>query len=94
VQSLTLPCRLRTTPGTRARRLCTRACPLTSLSRFKPEEENIQGGVCLRVEPGRFRGFPYENHFLQPFEAAVKILNPVIAVKLRSASVNAAISSV
>ncbi|EIN04516.1 hypothetical protein PUNSTDRAFT_122841 [Punctularia strigosozonata HHB-11173 SS5] len=61
---------------------------------FKPTEENIHGGVCLRVEPGRFRGFPYENHLLQPFEAAVKILNPVIAVKLRSAAVNAAIASI
>jgi hypothetical protein len=59
---------------------------------FKPTEENIHGGVCLRVDPGVFRVFPYENHFLGPFEAACRQLNPVIAIKVRSAAVNAALS--
>ncbi|EPQ53060.1 hypothetical protein GLOTRDRAFT_107162 [Gloeophyllum trabeum ATCC 11539] len=61
---------------------------------FKPSEENAYGGVCLRVQPGHFRVFPYENRFLEPFEAAVRVLNPVIAVKLRSAAVHAALSTV
>jgi hypothetical protein len=27
---------------------------------FKPSEENVAAGVCLRVETGYFRVFPYE----------------------------------
>ncbi|KAG6334614.1 hypothetical protein ID866_4475 [Astraeus odoratus] len=61
---------------------------------FKPSEENISAGVCLRVEPGHFRVFPYENPVLRPFEAAVRILNPAVAVKVRSAAVHAALSTV
>ncbi|KAL5522229.1 hypothetical protein ACEPAF_2086 [Sanghuangporus sanghuang] len=61
---------------------------------FKPSEENVAAGVCLRVEPGHFRVFPYENQFLAPFEAAVRTLNPVVAVKIRSASVHAALATV
>jgi hypothetical protein len=61
---------------------------------FKPSEENISAGVCLRVEPGHFRVFPYENSYLAPFEAAIRLLNPVVAVKVRSAAVHAALSSV
>jgi hypothetical protein len=38
--------------------------------------------------------FPYENRFLEPFEAAVRVLNPVVAVKVRSAAVHVALSSV
>ena len=38
--------------------------------------------------------FPYENRFLEPFEAAVRALNPVVAVKVRSAAVHVALSSV
>ncbi|EJD00578.1 uncharacterized protein FOMMEDRAFT_91587 [Fomitiporia mediterranea MF3/22] len=60
---------------------------------FKPSEENASAGVCLRVQPGHFRVFPYENHFLAPFEAAVRVLNPVVAVKIRSASVHAALAT-
>ncbi|KAF5347443.1 hypothetical protein D9756_011118 [Leucocoprinus leucothites] len=48
---------------------------------FKPSEENVSAGVCLRLEPGQFRVFPYENPFLAPFEAAVQGLNPLVAVK-------------
>ena len=59
---------------------------------FKPTEENIHAGVCLRVAQGRFRVFPYENPYLQPFERAIKILNPVAAVKVRSAAIHAALS--
>lgn len=61
---------------------------------FKPSEENISAGVCLRVEPGHFRVFPYENSYLAPFEAAIRLLNPVVAVKVRSAAVHAALSIV
>ena len=59
---------------------------------FKPTEENIHSGVCLRVDQGRFRVFPYENPYLQPFERAIKILNPVAAVKVRSAAIHAALA--
>jgi hypothetical protein len=38
--------------------------------------------------------FPYENPYLQPFEKAVRALNPVVAVKVRSAAVHAALSTV
>ena len=59
---------------------------------FKPTEENIHSGVCLRVDQGRFRVFPYENPYLQPFERAIRILNPVAAVKIRSAAIHAALA--
>ena len=39
---------------------------------------------------GNFRVFPYDNALLVPFEAAVRLLNPVVAVKVRSATVHAA----
>ncbi|KIP01700.1 hypothetical protein PHLGIDRAFT_26915 [Phlebiopsis gigantea 11061_1 CR5-6] len=61
---------------------------------FKPSEENVHAGVCLRVDTGHFRVFPYENRYLEPFEAAVRALNPVVAVKIRSAAIHAAISTV
>ena len=58
---------------------------------FMPAEENLQAGVAIRVETGFFRVFPYENAALVPFEAAVRRLNPVVAVKIRNAAVQAAI---
>ncbi|PCH34589.1 hypothetical protein WOLCODRAFT_106236 [Wolfiporia cocos MD-104 SS10] len=58
---------------------------------FKPSEENMHAGVCLRVDASHFRVFPYENRFLEPFEAAVRVLNPVVAVKIRSAAIHAAL---
>jgi len=61
---------------------------------FKPSEENVSAGVCLRVEPGHFRVFPYENPYLVPFEAAVRALNPLVAIKVRSAAVHAALAHV
>ena len=61
---------------------------------FKPSAENIHAGVCLRIQTGRYRVFPYENRFLEPFEAAVRVLNPVVAVKVRSAAVHVALSTV
>ncbi|KAF9450256.1 hypothetical protein P691DRAFT_665693 [Macrolepiota fuliginosa MF-IS2] len=61
---------------------------------FMPTEDIISTGVCLRVEDGYFRVFPYENPALVPFEAAVRRLNPVVAVKLRSAAVTAAIRKI
>ncbi|KAF9074579.1 glycosyl transferase family group 2-domain-containing protein [Rhodocollybia butyracea] len=61
---------------------------------FKPTEENISAGVCLRVEQGHFRVFPYENRYLVPFESAVRQLNPLVAIKVRSAAVHAALATV
>ncbi|KAI0294125.1 glycosyl transferase family group 2-domain-containing protein [Multifurca ochricompacta] len=61
---------------------------------FKPSAENIHAGVCLRIQTGQYRVFPYENRFLEPFEAAIRVLNPVVAVKVRSAAVHVALSTV
>jgi hypothetical protein len=61
---------------------------------FKPSEENVSAGVCIRLEPGQYRVFPYENPFLAPFEAAVRGLSPLVAVKVRSAAVHSAFSTV
>jgi cellulose synthase/poly-beta-1,6-N-acetylglucosamine synthase-like glycosyltransferase len=63
---------------------------------FKPFEENLQAGVALRIanSPPQYRVFPYENLKLAPFEAAVRQLNPLVAVKVRSASVHAALNTV
>ncbi|KAH9023009.1 glycosyl transferase family group 2-domain-containing protein [Lactarius hengduanensis] len=61
---------------------------------FKPSAENVHAGVCLRIQAGQYRVFPYENHFLGPFEAAVRILNPAVAVKVRSAAVHVALNTV
>lgn len=60
---------------------------------FKPSQESLATGVCLRVDADTrtFRMFPYQNVGLRPFEEAVKELNPVVAVKLRNASVHAAL---
>ncbi|CDO70154.1 hypothetical protein BN946_scf185009.g5 [Trametes cinnabarina] len=61
---------------------------------FKPSEENMHAGVCLRVDAGKFRLFPYDNIYLEPFEAGVRLLNPVVAVKIRSAAIHAALATV
>ncbi|KAJ7573930.1 glycosyl transferase family group 2-domain-containing protein [Mycena floridula] len=60
---------------------------------FKPTEDALPTGVCIRVAPGFFRVFPYETPALIPFEQNVRKLNPTIAVKLRSASIFAALRS-
>ncbi|TDL23617.1 hypothetical protein BD410DRAFT_786853 [Rickenella mellea] len=59
----------------------------------EPSEQNVGAGVCLRVETGVFRVFPSANHHLEKFEAEVKKLNPLVAVKVRSAAVQAALAS-
>ncbi|KAF6752647.1 glycosyl transferase family group 2-domain-containing protein [Ephemerocybe angulata] len=61
---------------------------------FKPTEENVSAGVCIRVEPGHFRTFPYDNPFLAPFEAAVRGLNPLVAAKTRTAAAHSALATV
>ncbi|THV01495.1 hypothetical protein K435DRAFT_655221 [Dendrothele bispora CBS 962.96] len=61
---------------------------------FKPTEDNVSAGICLRLDQGHFRVFPYENKFLVPFEHAVRVLNPLVAVKIRSAAVHAALANV
>lgn len=58
---------------------------------FMPSQDTASTGVAIRVDSGFFRLFPYENRSLIPFEAAVRRLNPVVAVKIRSAAVHAAI---
>ena len=60
---------------------------------FKPSEENVSAGVCVRIETGHFRVFPYDNPFLAPFEAAIRGLNPLVAVKIRSAAAHSALST-
>ncbi|KAJ3993811.1 glycosyl transferase family group 2-domain-containing protein [Lentinula boryana] len=59
---------------------------------FKPAGDSDSTGVCLRVDPTSFRCFPYENPRLIPFEEGVRRLNVEVAVKIRSASVHAAVS--
>ena len=59
---------------------------------FRPNEQHISAGVALRINDiPEFRVFPYENLNLEPFEAAVVLLNPAVAVKVRSAAVHAAL---
>ncbi|KZV75016.1 hypothetical protein PENSPDRAFT_572274 [Peniophora sp. CONT] len=61
---------------------------------FKPSAENVHAGVCLRISVGQFRVFPYENRLLEPFELAVRTLNPLVAVKIRSAAIHVALGGV
>ncbi|KAM6494911.1 Glycosyl transferase family group 2 domain containing protein [Amanita muscaria] len=67
---------------------------------FRPNEEQISSGVALRISdphldcPPEFRVFPYENANLEPFETAVSALNPLVAVKVRTAAVHAALADV
>jgi hypothetical protein len=61
---------------------------------FKPLQDQDSTGVVLRTESGSYRVFPYDTPSLLPFESAVRALtpNPTVAVKLRNASVHAALS--
>lgn len=59
---------------------------------FRPNEDVLHAGVCLRTHDGSFRVFPYEVATLEPFEVAVAALNPLVAVKVRSAAVHAALA--
>ena len=61
---------------------------------LKQSEENIHAGVCLRVDEGNFRVFPHGDRFLEPFEAAIRVLNPAVAVKVRYAAVHGALGTV
>ncbi|KAF5376599.1 hypothetical protein D9757_009590 [Collybiopsis confluens] len=61
---------------------------------FKPASDADTTGVCIRVDSSAFRCFPYENPNLIPFERGVRRLNVEAAVKIRSASVHAAVSGV
>ncbi|KAK7038697.1 hypothetical protein VNI00_010581 [Paramarasmius palmivorus] len=66
---------------------------------FKPEEP-VSSGVAVRIteagsdDPPEYRLFPYENAALEPFETAVTHLNPVVAVKIRNATVHAALADI
>lgn len=62
-------------------------------------QHSTPGGIGANGQPeplpaAKYRVFPYENMTLAPFEAAVRALNPVVAVKVRSAAVHAALASV
>lgn len=46
------------------------------------------------MDAGQYRAFPYENRHLEPFVAAVRALNAVVAVKIRSAAIHAALATV
>lgn len=59
---------------------------------FKPGGDVDSTGVCIRVDSSSFRCFPYENPKLVPFEEGVRRLNVEVAIKIRSASVHAALS--
>ena len=50
--------------------------------------------ILMGAGSPEFRVFPYENASLEPFETAVAALNPVVAVKVRSAAVHAALAEV
>ena len=56
-------------------------------------EEDVHPGTCLRVGPGEFRVFPDNDPYLEPFKAAIRALNPVAAVKLRTHAIRAALAS-
>ncbi|KAF8452283.1 glycosyl transferase family group 2-domain-containing protein [Boletus edulis BED1] len=60
---------------------------------FRPAGERIATGVCIRTETCQFRAFPYDNA-LASFEAAVRLLNPVVAVKIRNAAAHAAFATI
>ena len=55
---------------------------------------SISSPILLGPGFPEFRVFPYENASLEPFETAVAALNPVVAVKVRSAAVHAALAEV
>ncbi|KAH9991982.1 glycosyl transferase family group 2-domain-containing protein [Russula compacta] len=61
---------------------------------FRPDAHHIAAGVCLRDDTGSYRVFPYENLALEPFECAVRAMNLIVAVKVRSAVAHAAVSQV
>ncbi|TDL22483.1 hypothetical protein BD410DRAFT_769953 [Rickenella mellea] len=63
---------------------------------FRPPEDTpgLSPGVCLRVDAGCFRVFPYDNPELEPFAAAVATLDLVVAVKVRSAAIHAALADI
>ncbi|KIK60091.1 hypothetical protein GYMLUDRAFT_244535 [Collybiopsis luxurians FD-317 M1] len=61
---------------------------------FKPAGDADSTGVCVRVDSSSYRCFPYENPNLIPFERGIRRLNVEAAVKIRNASVHAAVSGV
>ncbi|KAH9960638.1 glycosyl transferase family group 2-domain-containing protein [Russula dissimulans] len=61
---------------------------------FRPDARDTAAGVCLRDDAGSYRVFPYENLSLEPFECAVRAMDLIVAVKVRSAVAHAAVSQV
>ncbi|KZV91292.1 hypothetical protein EXIGLDRAFT_770018 [Exidia glandulosa HHB12029] len=58
-----------------------------------PSKSSAPTGACLRIASHQFRSFP-DTPLLAPFEAAVEVLNPEVAVSIRTASVHAALGRV
>ncbi|KAI0746496.1 glycosyl transferase family group 2-domain-containing protein [Daedaleopsis nitida] len=61
---------------------------------FRPNQDAVSVGVALRADDGDYRVFPYEDMSLEPFELAVRALNPAVAVKVRSAAVHSALAEI
>lgn len=59
-----------------------------------PQQQRPLSQQAPLLPRAQYRVFPYENLTLAPFEAAVRSLNPVVAVKVRNAAVHAALGSV
>jgi len=89
--------KLKATPGSvQTRKTSHLASLYASLTMVCPFLSNISY-ILIRFLLGttpQFRIFPYEIASLEPFETAVAALNPVVAVKVRSAAVHAALAEV
>ncbi|KZV78101.1 hypothetical protein EXIGLDRAFT_847807, partial [Exidia glandulosa HHB12029] len=66
---------------------------LGSMAALRRSSGQTQMGVCLRVAHGSFRVYP-NTEYLEPFENAVRQLNPEVAVKVHNATVNAALARI
>jgi hypothetical protein len=75
--------------------VCLRVADAPALPAVAPAPPSMDGEIPIIPLPAaKYRVFPYENMTLAPFEAAVRALNPVVAVKVRSAAVHAALATV
>lgn len=64
---------------------------LGTIAVLRRSSGQTQMGVCLRIGPGTFRVYP-NTEYLEPFEHAVRQLNPEVAVKVFNATINAALA--
>ncbi|EJD36732.1 hypothetical protein AURDEDRAFT_92601 [Auricularia subglabra TFB-10046 SS5] len=63
------------------------------MRRKSADDSKAKTGVCLRTGQGTFRVYP-DTEYLDDFEAAIRQLNPEVAVKVTNATVQAALSKV